>query len=202
MSRKQHWEGIYRTKDSAQLSWFERQPSVSLRFIEAAALDAGARILDVGGGTSTLVDALLERGYHPGVLDVSAAAISISQARLGPRAEQVEWFIADATQFCSPHAWELWHDRAVFHFLTRESEQLAYKEALLQALAENGQAVLGIFGPEGPRKCSGLDVCRYDVDSLRDRLGDDLKLVQHELVEHRTPQGVAQQFMFCRFRRA
>jgi hypothetical protein len=201
MNRKQHWEGIYRTKDSAQLSWFEPKPAVSLRFIEAAALAAGARILDVGGGTSTLVDALLERGYHPGVLDVSAAAVGISQARLGPRAAQVEWFITDVTQFRSPHAWELWHDRAVFHFLTERAEQLAYKEALLRALSANGQVILGIFGPQGPLKCSGLDVCRYDVDSLQDGLGDGLKLVQHELVEHTTPQGVTQQFLFCRFRR-
>jgi SAM-dependent methyltransferase len=201
MSRRQHWEGIYRKKDSAQLSWFEPQPAVSLRFIEAASLAVGARILDVGGGTSTLVDALLERGYQPGVLDVSAAAVSISQARLGPRAAQVEWFIVDVTQFRSPHAWDLWHDRAVFHFLTEKAEQLAYKEVLLQALGENGQVVLGIFGPEGPLKCSGLDVCRYDADSLQDWLGGDFKLLQQELVQHTTPQGVAQQFLFCRFQR-
>jgi SAM-dependent methyltransferase len=202
MGRKQHWEGIYRTKDSAQLSWFESQPAMSLRFIEAASLTAGARILDVGGGTSMLVDALLERGYHPGVLDVSEAAVGISQARLGLRAKQVEWFVIDVTQFRSPHAWDLWHDRAVFHFLTDEAEQSAYKGALLRALAENGQVVLGTFGPEGPRKCSGLDVCRYDVASLQAQLGSDFKLLQHETTEHITPRGVAQQFLFCRFRRA
>jgi SAM-dependent methyltransferase len=201
MSRKQHWEGIYRTKDSAQLSWFEPQPAVSLRFIEAASLQASARILDVGGGTSTLVDTLLERGYQPGVLDVSAAAVGISQARLGLRAAEVEWFVIDVTQFRSPHAWDLWHDRAVFHFLTERTEQLAYKETLSRALGENGQVVLGTFGPEGPRKCSGLDVCRYDVASLQAQLGSDFKLLQHELTEHTTPHGVAQQFLFCRFRR-
>jgi SAM-dependent methyltransferase len=202
MSRKRHWEGIYRKKDSAQLSWFEPQPAMSLRFIEAASLTAGARILDVGGGASTLIDALLERGYHPGVLDVSEAAVGISQARLGLRAKQAEWFVVDVTQFRSPHAWDLWHDRAVFHFLTDEAEQSAYKEALLRALGEHGQVVLGIFGPEGPRKCSGLDVCRYDVASLQAQLGSDFKLLQHELAEHTTPYGVAQQFLFCRFRRA
>lgn len=202
MSRKQHWEHIYRTKDATQLSWFEPQPALSLRFIAAAALAAGARILDVGGGTSTLVDALLERGYQLGVLDVSAAAIGISQARLGARAAAVEWFVTDVTQFRSPHAWDLWHDRAVFHFLTEEAEQLAYKEALLRALGENGQVILGTFGPEGPLKCSGLDVCRYDADSLRNWLGGDFKLLQHELVQHTTPQGVVQQFLFCRFQRA
>jgi SAM-dependent methyltransferase len=202
MRRRQHWEGIYRTKDSAQLSWFEPQPGVSLRFIEAASLTGSVRILDVGGGTSMLVDALLERGYQPGVLDVSEAAVGISQARLGLRAKQVEWFVTDVTQFHSPHAWDLWHDRAVFHFLTDKAEQSAYKGALLRALAENGQVVLGTFGPEGPRKCSGLDVCRYDVASLQAQLGSDFKLLQHELTEHITPRGVAQQFLFCRFRRA
>ena len=201
MSRKQHWERIYQTKDSAQLSWFERQPAVSLRLIEAASLTVGACILDVGGGTSTLVDSLLERGYHPGVLDVSAAAVGMSQTRLGPRAVQVEWFVADVTEFRSPHVWDLWHDRAVFHFLTDKTEQLAYKKALLQTLGENAQVVLGVFGPQGPRKCSGLDVCRYDAASLQDRLGSDFKLLQHELVEHTTPQGITQQFLFCRFQR-
>lgn len=201
MSRKQHWEGIYRTKSPAQLSWFEPQPAVSLRFIEAAALARGARILDVGGGTSTLVDSLLERGYHPGVLDISTAALGVSQARLGARAAQVEWFVDDVTEFHSPHAWDLWHDRAVFHFLTEESEQLAYKQALLRALDESGQVVLGTFGPQGPLKCSGLDVRRYSVVSLGERLGDDFKLLQHELVEHITPQRVTQQFLFCRFQR-
>ena len=202
MSRKQHWEGIYQTKDSAQLSWFEPQPAMSLRFIEAASLTAGARILDVGGGTSMLVDALLARGYHPGVLDISAAAVGISRERLGPRAAQVEWFVVDVTQFRSPYAWDLWHDRAVFHFLTDKAELLAYREALLRALGENGQVVLGTFGPEGPRKCSGLDVCRYDVTSLQAQLGSNFKLLQHELTEHTTPHGVTQQFLFCRFRRA
>lgn len=201
MNRKSHWEEVFETRDDTQVSWHQPDPSLSLRLIEAAELGRGARIIDVGGGTSTLVDHLLERGYrHVGVLDVSAAAIGKAQARLGDRAAAVEWFIEDVIDFQSPHPWDLWHDRALFHFLTEPAEQLAYKNLLQSSLAEGGQVVIATFGPEGPLKCSGLDVCRYDSATLQKRLGDGMELMEEVLVDHTTPSGATQQFLYCRFR--
>jgi hypothetical protein len=136
------------------------------------------------------------------VLDVSPRAIAVSRERLGSRADAVEWYVGDATDFRSPHPWGLWHDRAVFHFLTTPEDQSAYGEALKRALAPDGQAVIATFGPEGPTRCSGLDVFRHDADSLGKALGGWLELVEQEVVEHTTPGGVTQQFIFCRFRRA
>jgi SAM-dependent methyltransferase len=201
IERKRHWESVYRGTDPGQLSWFEEEPAVSLRLVETAELGPSAPILDVGGGTSSFVDALLDRGYrHLGVLDVSARAIALSRARLGKRADQVEWYVGDITEFRSPHPWELCHDRAVFHFLTDASDRRAYAEALVDALAPGGQLVIATFGPEGPERCSGLVACRYDAETLRVALGGELELLQQELVEHTTPGGTTQQFLFCRFR--
>jgi SAM-dependent methyltransferase len=203
MDRERHWESVYERADLTQVSWFQSRPDESLRFIEAADLDTSDPILDVGGGTSTLVDSLLDLGYvHLGVLDVSPRAIAVSRERLGSRADAVEWYVGDATDFRSPHPWDLWHDRAVFHFLTKPEDQSAYGEALKRALAPDGQAVIATFGPEGPTRCSGLDVFRHDADSLGKALGGWLELVEQEVVEHTTPGGVTQQFIFCRFRRA
>ncbi len=202
MDRRDHWNDVYRTKDSTEVSWFEPEPLVSLRLIEGLGLGPESRILDVGGGTSTLVDCLLRRGYRRlGVLDVSPTSIEIGRARLGERAVEVEWFVEDVTEFQSPHPWDLWHDRALFHFLTEKDEQLAYRQTLLSAVAEGGVVVIATFGPEGPLKCSGLDVCRYDASSLRGKLGSDFELLHDEIVDHTTPGGSLQQFLYCRFRR-
>lgn len=203
MDRERHWESVYEGADLTQVSWFQSRPAESLRFIEAAALDKSATILDVGGGTSTLVDSLLDLGYvHLGVLDVSPRAIAVSRERLGSRADAVEWYVGDVTHFRSPHPWDLWHDRAVFHFLTTPEDQHTYGAMLKQALTLDGQVVIATFGPDGPTRCSGLDVCRHDADSLGEALGGWLELVEQELVEHTTPSGVTQQFLFSRFRRA
>ena len=200
VERKAHWESVYERAEPEQVSWFERHPEVSLRLIEAAELGPSSPILDIGGGTCSLVDALLDRGYrHLGVLDVSARAIGLARERLGERADQVEWYVGDITEFRSPHPWDLCHDRAVFHFLTDATDRGAYAEALLDALAPGGQLVIATFGPDGPQRCSGLDTCRYDAEALRVALGGDLELLQQELVEHTTPSGAAQQFLFCRF---
>ncbi len=200
MSRKNHWDRVYRNRDETEVSWFQSQPTVSLRLIDAASLDQDTRIIDVGGGVSRLVDHLLERGYrHLGVLDMSPFALELARARLGPRAEGVEWFATDIAEFRSPHPWDLWHDRAVFHFLTDEGDRDAYREALLGALAPSGQVVIGTFGPEGPQKCSGLDVRRYDAERLGQTLGDEFDLLDEELEEHVTPGGSVQQYLFCRF---
>ena len=200
MERQQHWESVWERSDPARVSWFQARPDASLRFIEAADLSRTASILDVGGGASSLVDSLLDDGYgHIGVLDLSAHAIALSRERLGDRADSVEWYVGDVTSFRSPHPWDLWHDRAVLHFLTAPADQLAYRDALLKALAPAGQAVIASFGPDGPLKCSGLDVQRHGADSLQTLLGPELELVQDELIEHTTPGGTVQQFFFGRF---
>ncbi|NIN10132.1 MAG: methyltransferase domain-containing protein [Gemmatimonadales bacterium] len=202
MDRKEHWNGVYQSRDSAELSWYEPEPGVSLQLIEAAGLGPEARILDVGGGTSTLIDCLLQRGYrHLGLLDVSPTSIEICRARLGERAVDVEWLVQDVTTFRSSHPWDLWHDRAVFHFLTDKHDQLAYSDALLSAITTGGQVVIATFGPQGPLKCSGLDVCRYDARSLQARLRGDFELLNEQVVDHTTPAGTTQQFLYCRFRR-
>lgn len=203
VDRKGHWDRIYRTKAPSQLTWFEPRPETSLRLIEAAGLGPDARILDVGGGTSTLVDCLLDAGYRNlGVLDVSPEALETSRLRLGERAAQVQWIEADVTQYSARHSWDLWHDRVVLHFLTDPDDVLAYRRSMLEALSADGQAVIATFGPKGPTKCSGLEVQRYDSDSLQEALGSRMELADSLLEEHLTPTGATQQFLFCRFRRA
>lgn len=202
MDRPAHWSEVYRTKAPDAVSWYEAHPAASLALIEAAGRGPGARVLDVGGGASRLVDVLLDTGYrHLGVLDVAPEALAVSQARLGVRAEAVEWFAADVLAFRSPHPWDLWHDRAVFHFLTDPGEQARYRDVLLASLAADGQAVIATFGPEGPERCSGLPVQRYSADRLAATLGPALRLVEHGLHVHTTPAGGTQQFLFARFAR-
>ena len=202
MRRKHHWERVYHKSAETQVSWFQSEPEVSLRLVEAASSGPEARILDAGGGTSRLVDRLLERGYHHvGVLDVSSVAIDTTKERLGERAADVEWFVDDVIGFRTPHPWDVWHDRAVFHFLASQEDRLAYRDSLLSALAPGGQLVIGTFGPEGPNRCSGLDVTRYSSERLASELGDEFELLHEELFEHSTPRSAIQQFLFCRFRR-
>ncbi|MDI6791530.1 MAG: class I SAM-dependent methyltransferase [bacterium] len=200
MDRWSHWNKVYETKDPTRVSWFQSRPETSLRLIANAGLDPSARILDVGGGTSILVDALLAIGYQqPGVLDVSEEAIQRTRARLATRAEAVEWYVEDVTRFKSPHRWDLWHDRAVLHFLTTEEDQRAYRKVLGRSLAEEGHVVIATFGPEGPGRCSGLDVVQYDVDRMQRLLGEGFELKEWHLEDHVTPSGAIQQFLFCRF---
>lgn len=202
MKRRQHWDHIYQTRDPERVSWHQPRAVVSLERIESACPDRRSPILDVGGGASTLVDHLLDAGYEAvGVLDVSPTALELARARLGSRAERVEWFAADVTRFTSPHAWDLWHDRAVLHFLLEESDRAAYRAALLSALAPGGHVVVATFGPEGPTRCSGLDVQRYGVDELGRVLGPAFDVVSSELQTHTTPDGAHQQFLYASFRR-
>lgn len=203
MDRPSHWSEVYRTKAPDAVSWYQSHPAQSLALIEAAGLGPDARVLDVGSGASRLVDVLLDSGYtHVGVLDVAPEALAVSRARLGERADAVEWFATDVLAFESPHPWDLWHDRAVFHFLTDADEQARYRDVLLASLTEGGQAVIATFGPEGPERCSGLPVQRYSADRLAAVLGPSLRLVDHGLYVHTTPSGGQQQFLFARFERA
>lgn len=201
-ARAGHWDQIYRKKDPRDASWFEPRPTPSLELIRSAGLPPGAPILDVGAGTSRLVDELLESGHsRVGVLDISDRALDRVRKRLGPRSKNVEWFCTDVTDFQSAHPWALWHDRAVFHFLVKEEDRRAYRESLLHTLAPGGQAVIATFGPDGPTRCSGLSCRRYHPQELTDFLRPALRLEEHLLHRHRTPSGSTQQFLYARFRR-
>jgi SAM-dependent methyltransferase len=201
-STEAHWQRIYDSRAPEELSWFQAEPRSSLRLIETAGLDTQARILDAGGGASRLVDALLERGYENlGVLDVAPTALDLVRERLGERASEVEFILGDVRDFTSPGGWDLWHDRAVFHFLMRRDDRERYGQALRAALAPGGRAIVATFGPEGPPRCSGLDVVRYSPESLREAIGPGFELLASREEQHRTPGGAVQQFIYCLFLR-
>lgn len=199
--REGHWERVHRVKAPEETSWHERRPEVSLEFIRRAGLPPGARVLDVGGGASTLVDHLLDLGFRPGVLDVSEAALERSRARLGARGVEVEWFHSDVTRWDPPHPWELWHDRATLHFLIDPEDRRAYRATLLSGLVPGGHAVVSTFAPEGPPCCSGLPVRRHSAEDLERLLGPELRLEEAAPHDHVTPSGRVQRFTVCRLRR-
>ena len=198
-STRDHWSHVYQTKGEDEVSWLQGTPTESLRMIRDARLRPGAPVLDVGGGASRLVDALLLDGYRVGVLDVAPEALAAARVRLGARASAVEWFAADVLAFESPHPWDLWHDRAVFHFLTDPADRARYRDVLLASLAPGGHVVMAPFGPGGPERCSGLPVQRYDAGALAAALGSELRLVESYSAVHSTPTGTGQEFLFARF---
>ncbi len=196
-TRKQHWEGVYASKAPGEVSWYQPVPEYSLQLIEASAIDHDDPIIDAGGGASTLVDHLLERGFRDiTVLDLSAAALAHARRRLGDRAGNVSWIEGDVTQFRATRRYALWHDRAVFHFLTDRGDRQRYVEAVESALVDRGHLVLSTFGPEGPTRCSGLDIQRYSVEQLCEWFGGAFELRGDVLEEHHTPAGGAQQFLY------
>ncbi len=199
MSTRAHWDHVYRTKPADQVSWYRPHLERSLAFIEAVAPDAAAAIIDVGGGESTLVDDLVARGYRDvTVLDVAPSAIAAAKARLGAAAARVQWLVADITTVELPlQRYDLWHDRAVFHFLTRPEDRAAYVRQALRAVRPGGYVVVATFGPQGPEKCSGLPVVRYDADRLHDEFGPAFRLADSAVELHRTPAGAVQQFTYC-----
>lgn len=199
MDARQHWERVYRTKQPTEVSWYAPHLAVSLRLIEEAAAERGSRIIDVGGGEATLVDDLLDRGYrYLSVLDVSATALDVASARLGERAGAVDWLCGDVTTYpFTRHQYDVWHDRAVFHFLTDPKDRAAYVRQVMHAVKPGGHVVVAAFGPEGPMKCSGLDVVCYDPDSLHDQFGANFRLLRHLTEIHQTPAGATQQFTYC-----
>lgn len=193
-----HWQGVYRRSREDEVSWFQAVPETSLRMIEALELDPYARILDVGGGVSRLPDELLRAGYrHITVMDITEEALRQGQARLGERARLVEWIAADVTSFQPDTTWDVWHDRAVFHFLVTEEARAAYRRAMASALRAEGNVIIATFGPRGPEKCSGLPVVRYDPEGLAAALGGGLRLCHTELEQHTTPAGRQQEFLYC-----
>ena len=201
-SRKAHWEQIYRDKQPEEVSWHQLAPELSLALIAATHLGPGARLLDVGGGASRLVDALLDQGYRQlTILDISAAALAHARTRLGDRADQVHWLEADATAFDLGHEVDIWHDRAVFHFLTEAADRAAYVDQLDRHLAPHGQAIIAAFAPDGPERCSNLPVVRYSAETLAETLGDRFRLIETRAEQHLTPSGARQPFLYHRFRR-
>jgi ubiquinone/menaquinone biosynthesis C-methylase UbiE len=203
MERKEHWEEVYTTKKPTEVSWFQEHPGVSLELIQRTGVDTAANIIDVGGGASTLVDRLVASGFrHITVLDISAAALAVAQQRLAAAGAAVTWLEADITQATLPrHSYDLWHDRAVFHFLTQREDRQRYLEAVEQSVKSGGHVIVATFGPDGPTRCSGLEVVRYDPESLQREFGEGFELVESRLEAHQTPFGTGQNFIYCVFRK-
>lgn len=199
MDPKAHWETVYRTRQPDEVSWYRPHLDVSLRLIEEASPDRDAQIVDVGGGESTLVDDLLARGYRNlSVLDISSLALDVAKERLGVSASTVNWLPGDVTTFAfTRHGYDVWHDRAVFHFLTESRQRAAYVRQVAHAVKPGGHVIVATFGPEGPTRCSGLNVVRYGADALHREFGARFQLVKHLAELHRTPAGSVQQFTYC-----
>lgn len=203
MDRKAHWERVYAAKPTAELSWYQPWPSVSLDLLAQIGMTAESQLINVGGGDSTLVDALLERPQaRVTVLDISGAALARAQARLGARARDVTWLEADVTRTeFAPESYDVWHDRAVFHFLTDPQDRQRYVAAATQALRTGGTIVLATFAPDGPLRCSGLQVARYSAEDLAIELGKAFTLTRSVHNVHHTPTGVEQCFTYAVLRR-
>ena len=198
--RKAHWERVYATKSPEEVSWYQPVPALSLQLIEAAGILQDDPVLDVGGGASTLVDHLLESGFSDiSVLDIASGAFGQSRARLGPLSDQVTWIVSDIIAFVPSRLYAVWHDRAVLHFLTNPQDRDRYVAVLRQALASGGHVVIATFGPDGPLKCSGLEIRRYSVEMLEELLGPEFELQECEIEDHHTPMNSTQQFLYSRW---
>jgi SAM-dependent methyltransferase len=199
-ARREHWERVYGAKAEDEVSWFQAHPRISLELIARTGVSREARIVDVGGGASRLADALLEAGYaNLAVLDIAEGALAKARRRLGERAARITWIAADVTSWEPAAPLDLWHDRAVFHFMVRPEDRLAYRDTMLRALRGGGHAILGTFASDGPDRCSGLPVQRYEPDTLALELGEGFRLVEGVHEEHATPSGKVQRFQFSRF---
>ncbi len=201
-NRKDHWEHIYSDKGVTEVSWYQQCPENSLRLIKATAVKKSARIIDIGGGASTLVDFLLDDGYQNlSVLDISHAAIEHARSRLGSNEAQIKWIEQDITKFIAEQPFEVWHDRAVFHFLTDADDRLSYVKAISHALKPGAHAIIATFNLDGPEKCSGLDIVQYSPETLSDIFSEGFELVETSTEQHDTPSGKSQSFVYCRFKR-
>jgi len=201
-TRQAHWENVYQTKGERDVSWFQENPDISLDLIRATGADIAAAIIDVGGGASRLADALLDEGYRClTVLDLSDKALATSRDRLGARAAQVSWIVADVTAWQPSRTFDVWHDRAAFHFLTEPQDREAYGECVRTAMRPGGHVIIGTFAPDGPERCSGLPVVRHDHTTIGQVLGGSFRLAETRKHDHRTPGGAIQRFQFSRFRR-
>jgi SAM-dependent methyltransferase len=199
MDPKRHWESVYQTKRSDEVSWYRLHLDVSLELISSTLGQRDARIVDVGGGQSTLIDDLLAAGYRDlDVLDLSETALAVTRSRLADAGNTVRWLQGDVTTYAfDAHAYDLWHDRAVFHFLTEAAQRQAYVRQVIHAVKPGGHVIVATFGPHGPMQCSGLNVVRYDADALHGEFGERFSLVAHRTEDHTTPGNRQQQFVYC-----
>ena len=203
IERHAHWETVYQTKGEHEVSWFEESPTISLDLIRATGVRTELSIIDIGGGASRLVDALLEKGYSAiTVLDLSEKSLERAKARLGPlRAGKVKWVAVDVTAWQPSQAYDVWHDRATFHFLTVPKDRASYIERVLRAVRPGGHVIIGTFALDGPERCSGLSVVRYNSAAIGKILGRSFDLSESRTHAHKTPTGAVQRFQFSRFRR-
>lgn len=203
MQTKDHWEKVYSTRATDAVSWFQQHANLSLGLIGATGVGCAASIIDVGGGASTLVDDLLANGFtNLSVLDLSAAALAATRNRLGSRAAGVQWIEADITRANLPaNQFDVWHDRAVFHFLTAPEDRAAYVRAVFRSVKPGGHVIVATFAEDGPGQCSGLPVMRYRADELHAEFGESFFLLSHQKEAHHTPFGTVQQFVYCYCRR-
>jgi len=202
LDRKKHWENIYQTKDLKDVSWYQPTPTTSLDFLKQFNISTTAKIIDIGGGDSFLVDHLLDLGYTDlTVLDISAASLDRAKQRLGDRATKVKWIVADAATFKPTEQYDFWHDRAAFHFLTQEQEITNYIDTIQKSIKPTGILVIGTFSEEGPKKCSGIEIKQYSETTMTDRLKKFFEKVKCITVDHKTPFDTIQNFIFCSFKK-
>ncbi len=200
--RKEHWEDIYQTKQLNEVSWFQPKPETSLDFFKQFNVPTTAKVIDIGGGDSFLVDHLIELGYQDiTVLDISKAALDRAKKRLGSRASQVNWIVADVATFKPTEKYDFWHDRAAFHFLTQKKEITSYLETIQKHIKSSGILILGTFSDQGPKKCSGIEIKQYSETTMTEKLKMFFEKIQCITVDHKTPSGTSQNFIFCSFRR-
>lgn len=200
--KKKHWETIYCTKQENEVSWFQQYPKTSMSFVELFSLQKDSKIIDIGGGDSHFVDALLEAGFNDiTVLDISANAIERAKARLGEKAAKVKWIVSDVTEFVPDEKYDFWHDRAAFHFLINEKDADKYVEITNKGIAPNGILVLGTFSVNGPKKCSGLEIKQYSEESMSGKFEKYFQRVKCITEDHQTPFNTTQNFLFCSFKK-
>ena len=200
--RKKHWENIYQTKELKDVSWYQPKPETSLNYFNQFNVPLTAKIIDMGGGDSFLVDHLLDLNYQDiTVLDVSEAAIERAKARLGEKAKSVKWIVEDASNFSPVEKYDFWHDRAAFHFLTREEEVANYLKAAQQAINPDGIMVIGTFSEQGPTKCSGIEIQQYSEERMQELMSTGFQKIDCITVDHQTPFDTTQNFIFCSFKK-
>ena len=198
---KQYWNEIYTNNLPEEVSWFQKEPTVSLEIIQRIS-NKKSRIIDVGGGASTLTSCLLKKGYsHVAVLDISEKAIEYAKEKFADQANKVEWYVDDITSFVSPHPYDIWHDRAVFHFLTDKESRNLYINTLKNTLNPGAYVIMASFAKDGPTKCSGLDIMQYDATSIQHELGNEFLLLENQFETHQTPKGNKQHFIYFLFQR-
>lgn len=202
INRKEHWEKVYREKQISELSWYEEKPKTSLYFLKKFHLPKTAKIIDIGGGDSFFVDNLLEHGYSDvSVLDISISSLDKAKKRLGSKSKNVKWILSDIIDFDPVDKYDLWHDRAAFHFLTSEHDIKSYIKIIKNHIKPEGYLILGTFSEKGPEKCSGLKIKQYSEISMSERLKNFFKKIKCIRVNHRTPFDTIQKFVFCGFQR-